>query len=35
MSMGEIIKQVNPRAIEGGYNEQIVRYVENIIRKGV
>lgn len=35
ISMAEILKQVNPREIEGGYNNEIIRYVETLIKRGV
>lgn len=33
VSMAEIMKKVNPRCIEGGYNNEIMRYVETLVRQ--
>lgn len=35
ISMAEILRQINPRVIEGGYNNEIIRYIEILIRRGV
>lgn len=35
VSMSEILQQVNPRFIQGGYNNEIIRYIETLIKRGV
>ncbi len=32
LSMKEVLKMVNPRYIEGGYNKEIIQHVENLIK---
>ena len=35
ISMSEILKQVNPRVIQDGYNNEIIYYIESLIKKGI